>query len=494
MNAKKTLRTLVGVCLMVSYLGACSIGTHLDSSANSTVGNSSTSGVTSISNVTSDLSSEDLDELEKIQAKYDASLYQYDGEECTLSMSHWDSDGAKVERAVVEAALAGFEKRYPKIHVNLDIIQNYETVYGNYLAAGTAHDVFLVPDGDFAAWAPSGKLMNLTPYINASELLTFNDQDIYSSCLSRYQYNSSTGRAGSGNQLSLPKDIGPQVMYYNKDWFDAKGVAYPPNDRIMTMDEATTMWKNLTKYSTDNKITGYGVAGLGIEGLVWSGGGDFLNPDRTAFPTDQATVAGLRQGYQYMKDAYLTNKIMPPSEFKGLLDDSTLFTQQKVATVCAGRWQVASFRSLSFNWDVAYIPGFTAAPTKNMWSGSVGYSVYSKCAHKEAAWKLVEYIASKEGQEVLSSTGFQIPVYHSLAEDASFKAGEIAKGPENYEVFVQSAINQLPGLWMYRANQLWKVNGYDVPSEYLFSSDPSTEITVDQFLETAKQKVNENLG
>lgn len=486
MDLKKTAKLLFASLLLVLPLDACAIGSHLGESS-SVASNVSDSG----SGVST---SEEEDELTKIQAKYDASLYQYDGEPCTLTMSHWDSDGAKVERAVVEAVLAGFEKRYPTIKVNLDIIQNYETVYGNYLAAGTAHDVFLVPDGDFAAWAPSGKLMNLTPYINSSELLSSNDSDIYSSCLSRYQYNSTTGRAGSGDQLALPKDVGPEVMYYNKDWFDAKGVAYPPNDRIMTMDEATTMWQALTKKDSSGKITGYGTAGLGIEGLVWSGGGDFLNADRTSFPTDAATLAGLKQGYQYMKDAYLTYKVLPPAEFKGLLEDSTLFTQQKVATVCAGRWQVASFRSLSFNWDVAYIPAFTTAPTKNMWSGSVGYSVYSKCAHKEAAWKLVEYISSKEGQEVLSSTGFQIPVYHSLAENADFKASEISKGPANYEVFVQSAVNQLPGLWMYRPNQLWKVNGYDVPSEYLFSSDPSTEITVDQFLETAKQKVNENIG
>lgn len=485
MTPKKAFNAVAVMVVSIIPLISCTVGTHISASS-SVADNSSVTA--------SEISSESEDELAKIQSKYDASLYQYDGEPCTLTMSHWDSDGAKIERAVVEAVLAGFEKRYPTIKVNLDIIQNYESVYGNYLAAGTAHDVFLVPDGSFAAWAPSGKMMNLTPYINASELLNLNDNDIYTSCLSRYQYNSTTGLAGSGDQLSLPKDVGPEVMYYNKDWFDAKGVSYPPADRIMTMDEATTMWKALTKKDAKGNITGYGVAGLGIEGLVWSGGGDFLNSTRTAFPTDEATVAGLKQGYQYMKDAYLNYKVMPPAEFKGLLDDSTLFTQQKVATVCAGRWQVASFRTLSFNWDVAYIPAFTTAPTHNMWSGSVGYSVYSKTTHPEAAWKLVEYISSKEGQEVLSSTGFQIPVYESLATDKDFRAGEIAKGPANYDVFVQSAKNQLPGLWMYRPNQLWKVNGYDIPSEYLFSSDPSTEITVDQFIETAKQKVNENIG
>ena len=50
------------------------------------------------------------------------------------------------------------------------------------------------------------------------------------------------------------------------------------------------------------------------------------------------------------------------------------------------------------------------------------------------------------------------------------------------------------GLWQYRSNTLWKVNGYDTPSEYLYSTDPATEITVDEFIEQARQKVTENLN
>lgn len=440
------------------------------------------------------LPAENLSELEQIMKKYDDAgyVYSYNGEPCTITMAHWDSSGANVERAVVEAVLQGFSARYPGITVELEILQDYENTYGQRLAAGTAHDVFLVPDGAISGWAPSGKLVNLTPYIESSPLLNDLD-DIYDSCLTRYQYNKDTGRMGSGDQYALPKDVGPYVMYYNKDWFKEMDVELPPNDRIMTMDEAVEMWQALTRYDDSGRITGYGVAGICVEGVVWSAGGDFLNETRDAFPTDADTLAGLYKGYQFIKDSYLTYQIQPPNTFAGSLSAANLFAQQKVATVWGGRWEVSTFRQLSFDWDVAYIPAFEESPETNMYSGSVGYGIYTKSGHTEAAWKLVEYIASKEGQEILTATGFQIPVYESLAMDEALVAKEKELGPENYEIFVESAKMQGYGLWQYRSNQLWKVNGYDVPSEFLVSYDPGTEISTEEFLKRAESLVNANI-
>ena len=447
----------------------------------------------------------ELSELERIMKKYDDAgyVYEYTGEPVEITMCHWNAAGASIEKQVVEAALLGFKERYPNITVDLEILQDYEETYGNRLGSNQAHDVFLVPDGSISGWASSGKIMNLTPYIDASDLLDDLD-DMYESCLTRYQYNPATGRMGSGNQLALPKDIGPYVMYYNKDWFEAMDVELPPSDRIMTIPEAIEMWQALTKYSADgSKITGYGAAGINIEGLVWSAGGDFLNPERTAFPTDEATINGLKRGYQFKQDSVLNWKIEPPASFTQGTNPTALFSQQKVACVMGGRWEVSTFRSLPFNWDVAHIPSFEVNPTKNMYSGSVGYGVNSKYEpgkptadpnKLEASWKLVEYIASKEGQEILTSTGFQVPVYESLALDPDLVALEKSKGPENYEIFVEAAVNQGYGLWQYRSNVLWKEQGYDVPSENLFAADEEKRLTVDQFLELAREKVNANIG
>lgn len=467
---------------LLSSLMLCGCVNSYDSESSKT----NTSG-----DATSDTSDNSFS-LEDIQKKYNNLDWSYDGEACTIRMCHWDSAGRNVEASVLNALLKGFYNRYPTIKVELEILTDYENTYGNNISANNMHDVFLVPDGAFGSWASTKKLVNLTPYVESSTII--DTDNMYSTSLTRYQYNYGSSRPGSGVQLALPKDIGPYVMYYNEDIFKQLGVELPPSDRIMTMDEATAMWQSLTKKDSKGDITCYGVGGIGIEGLVWSAGGDFLNEERDAFPSDSATLAGLKKGYQYMQDSYFKYEIQPPSEFTAGQDASTLFSMQKVATYIGGRYNVTSFKNLDFKWNVCYVPAFEENQTKNMYSGSVGYAMSSTCENKLAAWKLIEYIASREGQEILSSTGFQIPVYTDLAlsEDVKHRE-EINYAGLNYEVFVHSAETQSYGLWQYRNNQKWKTMGYDTTSEYLYHSDPEKRWTVDYFLSQAKVKVTENL-
>lgn len=433
------------------------------------------------------------DELETIMAKYNSLDWSYDGDPTQIRLAHWDSAGRNIEEAVIKAMLKGFNKRYPTIDVKLEIIGDYESNYGNNISAGNMHDVCLVPDGAFGSWASAKKFENLTPYINSSDILDTNK--MYETAVTRYQYNFSTNRPGSGVQLALPKDIGPYVMYYNADLFEQMGVPLPPKDRILTIEEATTMWQALTKRNPSNDtITSYGVGGLCIEGLVWSAGGDFLNETRDSFPTDPTTLAGLKKGYQYMQDAYFQYAVQPPSEFTAGQDAAALFSNQRVATFIGGRYNVTSFSTLEFNWNVAYVPAFSENLDKNMYSGSVGYAMSSACKNKVAAWKLIEYIASEEGQEILSSTGFQIPVYSELALSKDVKDREEKNHPGiQYDIFCHAASTQSYGLWQYRNNQQWKTMGYDTTSEYLFHKDPAKRWTVDYFLTQAKEIVNQNL-
>ncbi len=427
--------------------------------------------------------------IEGIQSKYDASMYQYGGEPVTITMSHWDSDGATLERAVLDTLLQSFKMRYPTIDVKLDIISDYEKTYANNIATNNLHDVFMVSDGVFANWSSGGKMINLDPYIQASDLVDLDG--MYESAVTRYQYNSTTGLTGSGAQLVMPRDISAHVMYYNKDYFKQMNVELPPSDRIMTMDEAVAMWQALTEKDSAGKIETYGVAGLVMEGLVWSAGGDFLNDERTGFPTEASDLAALKKAYQFIQDAYVTTEITPPAEFSVGMDATTLFSQQRVATVIAGSWNVSSFRTLSFDWDIAYAPAFPEAPTKNAWSGSVGYAINSgiENSKKEAAWKLVEYIGSKEGQEILSATGFQFPLYGEIGFSDEYLERESALKPNNYEVFIHSVAEQPAGTWLYTKSTQWKELTYDTLSETLFVKDESKRLSVDDFLDLVKKNI-----
>lgn len=426
--------------------------------------------------------------VESIQAKYDADDYYYNGDAVTINVATWDSAGKNMEDSVMKIMVQAFNNRYPNITIKYDIMSNYETNYANNIAVGNLHDVFLVSDGVFANWAESGMLENLEPYIANSDLI--DRDDMIPSVINRYSFNKATGKAGSGNQYTLARDISSFVMYYNKDYFDEMGVEYPASDRTMTIEEATTMWKALTKKDSKGNIEVYGTSALDICGLVWSAGGDFLNDERNAFPTDASDINALKKAYQFVQDSYYVDEICPTVA----LDAATMFSMQKVACAVAGSWNVGTFRSLDFNWDVAYIPAFEENPGANCWSGSCGYSVWSGSKKKEAAWKFVEYFSSKEGQEILWATGTQIPIYKSLSESGDLIQRESSLGPTNYKVITTSATTQPEGRWCYLKNQQWTSLGYDALSAGLLNSDADKRWTVDKYLDEVKGIVNSYVG
>lgn len=425
---------------------------------------------------------EDLS-IEAIQEKYDASLYNYAGPQTKIRLATWDSAGNSVERAVMDIVVEAFRNRYPTIEVEYEIISNYETNYAGNIATGNIHDVFLVSDGVFSNWVTGGVMENLESYIASSELIA--REDMHQSVVSRYCYNGRTGKTGSGNQYVVARDISSFVLFYNKDYFDEMGVAYPPSDRIMTIDEATEMWGKLTKRDAKGEIEVYGTSAMDICGLVWSAGGDFLNDERTSFPTEAQDLEALRRAYQYVQDSYFVYETTPTVA----LDPVTMFTMERVATCVAGSWNIGTCRSLDFNWDIAYIPAFEENPGANNWSGSAGYAVYSKSEKKAAAWKFVEYIGSKECQEILMATGTQIPIYELT--DSQVVEREKALGPANYEILITSATTQPAGRWTYLKNQQWLSLGYDLYSANLLSSDEAERWTVEEYLRKVEEVVNQ---
>lgn len=424
--------------------------------------------------------------LEAIMADYDHLDYTYTGQPCTVTMSHWDSAGP-MEEATTRLVLQGFEKRYPTINVDLDIISDYADTYSKTIASGNLHDVFMVSDGEFALWAEGNKMQNLTPFLQSSTILTpeLLETDMLDGAVERYQYGPNK------TLLCFPKDIGPQVMYYNKDIFDRLGVDYPPSDRIMTIEEAKEMWKALTKVEANGRTSVYGLAQMTSEGLVWSAGGDYLNDARDAFPTEASDVNALRRAYQFLQDALCEDKFIPDAAVSGGLSGMDMFCAEKAATIIGGRWEVTSLRTMKFNWDIAYIPSFEGEfSAVNYWSGSVGYAMFNQSQNKEAAWKLIEYFGSPEGQAILAGSGFSIPLYESIAYDENVVAREKALGPQNYNIFIESAKHQPAGTHTYLASQRWLTEGFNALAANLYSTNESSRWTVDEYLEAVKNKVN----
>lgn len=357
----------------------------------------------------------------------------------TIQFAGW---GDPSEKEVFTNLIQSFEKANPTIKVDYLHIPSGDYVgkMNTILAGGDAPDVLYVPDCDFGRWVSQDLLLPIEDLVKNSSIDT---ADMWESGLDRYRYDGSAN--GQGELYALPKDIGPHVLYYNKDIFTKMNVPFLSADTPMSMEQLLDTAKKLT-VSKNGKTTQYGMGPVWWEDFVLAHGGSFLSDNKQEFVgNSQETIDAL----QFAAD--LTNKhgVVPSSSALKDLNDSEMFKTGKLAMMVSGRWMVPEFRKLNFDWDVAPLSGKDWGGI----SGSVGLAIYSKTKHVEAAYKLVEYLGGPEGQREQSLMGFSIPSFKSMAAtDVFLQPGQ---KPEHAEVFIQAVEKEVSGPWTALPNAKW---------------------------------------
>ncbi len=88
-------------------------------------------------------------------------------------------------------------------------------------------------------------------------------------------------------------------------------------------------------------------------------------------------------------------------------------------------------------------------------SGSVALVMNANTKNPNAAWLFMEYVASKEGQEIQAEGGFAVPYYKSLAYDEEGAFLNSRYAADNAIVFVEATEYERPGDWWYLKNKKW---------------------------------------
>jgi multiple sugar transport system substrate-binding protein len=367
------------------------------------------------------------------------------GRSATIVFTGW---GGIEERAIFGSLVARFRARHPEIAVDYrPVPRSYVEKLKTMMAGGVPPDVFYVPDGDFPGLVARGQLLSLETYVARSPIIRA--AEFWESALRRYRFDGR--RYGAGPLYALPKDIGPYAMYFNRELFARRGEA-PPPDRPWTWTEAVAVWRRLTRDENhDGRPEQWGTFGFPIEAAVWSHGGEFLSDDARQFtmPADARAVAALR----WLAGLQLQARVAPRERQRVSMPVDVMFLTGRLATYFGGRWMVPQFRKASFDWDVAPIPVSPATRRQAGWSGSVGLAISPRCRHKEAAWKLIEFLAGPEGQAAQSRSGFQIPNQRSLARTEVFL--QPTQRPAHAEVFIEAARVQRPGPFTQAPDSKW---------------------------------------
>ncbi len=153
-----------------------------------------------------------------------------------LTYTRW-GDPAEVEST--RELIAQFERENPDIQVRVDIVGwgQYWQKMKTATVTNTAQDVWLMSPAYLEQYASAGHLMDLMPFVKADP--TFKEDDYFPHAFDAYSYAGQGEdlrpvKFGQGKLFGFTRDYNGSILYYNRDHFDALGLAYP--DETWTWD------------------------------------------------------------------------------------------------------------------------------------------------------------------------------------------------------------------------------------------------------------------
>jgi multiple sugar transport system substrate-binding protein len=321
--------------------------------------------------------------------------------------------GDPAEKAAYEKIVAGFNQKYPDVKVQLIHVpssDDYTKRLAADFAAGTPADIIMLNYRAYANFAARGLLQPLGPYMTYSPVIQATQ--FYTQALAPFYWR--------GVLTCIPQNLSSPVIYYNKALFDAAKLNYPQSN--WTWDDFLATAKALTLDTNGDGATDQ--YGLSIEPtiiraapFIWQNGGELVfnpgAPTRLSLDKPEGKAA-----LQWFIDLQLVHHVVPPLEEAKSEDAETRFLNGRAAMYMDSRRFVPTAReSAAFDWDVAGLPrGRQAASILH----SDGYCMPAMSKNKQAAWALIEYANSVEGQTIIAATGRTVPSLRQVAESPAF--------------------------------------------------------------------------
>ncbi len=299
----------------------------------------------------------------------------------TLSYAIWDSGQEKGLRKLADE----FESKNPNTKINIQVIgwNDYWTMLEATVTGGSLPDTFWMHSNEIHRYGSNGMLLSLNDYIKNSEVV---DLKNFPKGLNEiYNIND--------NQYAIPKDFDTIGLWYNKKMFDEAQIPYP--DETWNWDKLYEVSKKLTK--ADGSQFGV-LAPLhnqeGYYNFVYQNGGDIITDDKKSGYDNPKTIEAMNYYFNLSKEG-LSPKIFNDKERAEAL-------QNGQATMgFFGSWNLGSFADNEYmakNFDVTVLPSSNDGKRATIFNG-LGNAISAKTEHPQEAWKWVEYLSSKEGQE-----------------------------------------------------------------------------------------------
>lgn len=298
-----------------------------------------------------------------------------------------------------------FETENPDIDVELQLTpwSQYWTKLDAAMGSDSAADVFWM-NTYLPKYAEAGVLEPLDEYIEKDKV---NMDDYVSVVKDAYNYNDV--------QYCMPKGMDTVQVFYNKGIFEKYGVEEPQTG--WTWEDMKELAGQLKSKIEEAGSDEYPIL-MELDpqpsffNFINQSGGYVLSDDMKTAGFDQE---GTVKAYTDMV-ALMDEGLMPGSEVLSDTKGTDLFLSQKGAILFMGSWKTAVIDDASFAEQV----GTIAMPAKEDGNqsviGGLGYAVNSSSKDKDAAWKLVKYLAGEESNKMQAEAKIDVPALISAQQ------------------------------------------------------------------------------
>ena len=361
-----------------------------------------------------------------------------------LTFQIWDV----AQRASMEAICAAYTAKHPEVDIEVQVTNwtEYWTKLEAAAESNTMPDIFWMHTNQILYYADFGMLADVT------DLYADEDPSYYQNHFSDISIGNASG--SDGRLYGVPKDKDNLVLVYNKEMFDAAGVAYP--DENWTWDDLVSASAQIYDKTGKYGYMAYNDDQMGYWSFVYQAGGCILTEDKTRAGFDQP---GTRKGMEFYVGLQ-DYEWCPDQSYFAETAPGTAFFSGIGSMYIEGNWELmnkcVSFPDMNGKWDIAPMP---KCPDPVSGDGRATISnglCYSTAAHgktRDVALDVIKFFGTEEAQLLASSYGAAISAYNGTEQpyfDAFDKAGYDINVPilmDQFAYGVQNVNNAAKPKW-----------------------------------------------
>ena len=361
-----------------------------------------------------------------------------------LKFQIWDV----AQRDSMQAICDAYTAKNPDVVIEVQVTSwnEYWTKLEAAAESNTMPDIFWMHTNQILYYSDFGMLADVT------ELYDDVEPNYYQNHFSEISIGNAQG--SNGRMYGVPKDKDNIFLVYNKEMFDAAGVAYP--DENWTWDDLVSASAQIYDKTGKYGYMAYNDDQMGYWSFVYQAGGYILNEDFTRAGFDQPGTKKGMEFYVGLQDY----DWCPKQAYFAETAPGTAFFSEVGSMYIEGNWELMNkcinFPNMDGKWDIAPMPKCpdpVAGDGRATISNGLCYSTAAHGKTREIALDVLKFFGSEEAQLLASSYGAAISAYNGTEQpyfDAFDKAGydiDVEIVMDQFEYGVQNVNNAAKPKW-----------------------------------------------